>query len=65
MDYSSTLVHPLFPCIDPDSTSAKIQEAINATKEQAKATTDAITAEIKKQKDVPQKVEVTIKDDKK
>ncbi|WP_257235550.1 hypothetical protein [Streptococcus macedonicus] len=34
-------------------------------KEQAKATADAITAEIKKQKDVPQKVEVTIKDDKK
>ena len=54
-----------FRALNPDSTSAKIQEAINATKEQAKATTDAITAEIKKQKDVPQKVEVTIKDDKK
>lgn len=54
-----------FRALNPDSTSAEIKEAIKATKEQAKATTDAITAEIKKQKDVPQKVEVTIKDDKK
>ena len=54
-----------FSALNPDSTSAEINEAIKVTKEQAKATTDAITAEIKKQKDVPQKVEVTIKDDKK
>ena len=54
-----------FRALNPDSTSAEIKQAIQTTKEQAKATTDAITAEIKKQKDVPQKVEVTIKDDKK
>lgn len=54
-----------FRALNPDSTSAEIKEAIKVTKEQAKVTTDAITAEIKKQKDVPQKVEVTIKDDKK
>lgn len=71
-----------FRALNPDSTSAKIQEAINATKEMAK-TLEATTKEIKKDsaaataavsgaadelkaaKDAPQKVEVTIKDDKK
>lgn len=62
----------LFRALNPDSTSAQIQEAIKVTKEQAKATTEAITkevkaaaeatnAEVKAAKDAPQKVEVTIK----
>ncbi|MCO4467890.1 hypothetical protein Si129_00177 [Streptococcus infantarius subsp. infantarius] len=61
-----------FAAVNPDSTSAQIQEAIKVTKEQAKATTEAITkevkaaaettnAEVKAAKDAPQKVEVTIK----
>lgn len=61
-----------FAAVNPDSTSAKIQEAIKAIKEQAKATTEAITkevkaaaettnAEVKAAKDATQKVEVTIK----
>ena len=54
-----------FRALNPDSTSAEIKEAIKTTKEQSKATVDAITAEIAKSKDIPQKVEVTIKDDKK
>lgn len=54
-----------FRAVNPDSTSAEIKEAIKTTKEQSKATVDAITAEIAKSKDTPQKVEVTIKDDKK
>lgn len=56
-----------FAAVNPDSTSAKIQEAIKAIKEQAKATTDAITKEVKAAaevaKDAPQKIEVTIKND--
>lgn len=62
----------LFRALNPNSTSAQIQEAIKVTKEQAKATTEAITkevkaaaettnAEVKAAKDAPQKVEVTIK----
>lgn len=62
----------LFRALNPDSTSAQIQEAIKVTKEQAKATTEAITkevkaaaeatnAEVRAAKDAPQKVEVTIK----
>lgn len=62
----------LFRALNPDSTSAQIQEAIKVTKEQAKATTEAITkevkaaaeatnAEVKAAKGAPQKVEVTIK----
>lgn len=54
-----------FRAVNPDSTSAEIQEAIKVAKEQSKATVDAIKEEIKKSKDIPQKVEVTIKDDKK
>ena len=53
-----------FRAVNPDSTSAEIKEAIKVAKEQSKATVDAITEEIKKSKDIPQKVEVTIKDNK-
>lgn len=62
----------LFRALNPNSTSAQIQEAIKVTKEQAKATNEAIinevkaaaettNAEVKAAKDAPQKVEVTIK----
>ena len=65
-----------FAAVNPDSTSAKIQEAIKAIKEQAKTSTDAITKEVKTSadatvkavketaeaaKEAPQKIEVTIK----
>ena len=51
-----------FRAVSPDSTSAEIKEAIKIAKEQSKATVDAITEEIKKSKDIPTKVEVTLKD---
>lgn len=51
-----------FRAMNPDSTSSEIKEAIKIAKEQSKATIEAITEEIKKSKDIPQKVEVTIKE---